>query len=263
LTTTVPRRERTTGTTRQGTRPAWQPLGGVGLIAALVVVLDQLSKAWIVANFGRDASVHGQSLIAGVLDLHYLENTGAAFGQFQGAGWILGVIAVVVIAVILILVPRLHARPEGAPWPLLLALALVLGGALGNLIDRVRVGYVVDFVTPTFARVTLGDTIYQFPTFNVADSSITVGVLLLLVGFLFTGESTHLSSASAAGSPPKEATMADSERPVRMARLPGSGTAPITPLGLAGALAIVGGIWAWAIVKALQGRRKRPKARGR
>jgi signal peptidase II len=262
LTTTAPGRDHAAHAPRQGTRPGWQPLAGVGLIAAVVVALDQIVKAWIVANFGRDASVHGQAIIPGLIDLHYLENTGAAFGQFQGAGWVLAIVAVGVIGVILVLVPRLHARPEGVPWPLLLALALILAGALGNLIDRVRFGYVVDFVTPTFARVTLGDTIYQFPTFNVADSSITMGVLLLLVGFLFTGEGSHPSSDTVAGSTQKEAPMGDTDQPVRLARLPGSSTAPITPLGLAGALAIIGGIWAWAIVKALQAR-SRASARRR
>ena len=136
---------------------------------------------------------------------------------------------------ILVLVPRLHARPEGAPWPLLLALGLVLGGALGNLMDRVRLGYVVDFLTPTFARVTLGNTIYQFPTFNLADSSITVGVLVLLGVLLFTGDSGAPTGSAAPAAPaPREATMADPDAPARMARQPGSGTAPITPLGLAG-----------------------------
>lgn len=245
---------------RRATRPGWQPLAGVGLLAALIVVIDQISKAWIITAFGPGAAVHGQPLIPGVFELHYLENRGAAFGLFQDAGWVLGVVAAGVIGVILVLVPRLHARPEGVPWSLLPALGLVLGGALGNLTDRVRLTYVVDFFTPTFTRVTLGDTIYQFPTFNVADSAITVGVLLLLVSFLFTGEggSPPASAATATGAGPKEMTMADSEdQPVRMARAAGNGLAPITPLGLVGSLVLVGGIWLWAVVKALQGRRKR------
>ena len=61
-------------------------------------MLDQLSKAWIVASFGRDAAVHGQAIVSGVFDLHYLENRGAAFGLFQDAGWVLGAVAAIVIA---------------------------------------------------------------------------------------------------------------------------------------------------------------------
>ncbi len=232
-------------------------------MAGLVVVADQITKALIVAAFGPGAAVHGQAVISGILDLHYLENRGAAFGQFQDAGWVLGLIAAVVSLVILVMVPRLHARPEGVAWHLLLALGLLLGGTLGNLIDRVRLGYVVDFLTPSFARVTLGDTIYQFPTFNVADSSITVGVLVLLVGFLFTGEGGHPAADAAAPAAPKEATMTDATRPVRMARPAGTSTAPITPLGLAGCIALVGGLWAWAVLKSLQARRRKPGARGR
>jgi signal peptidase II len=260
LTTAAPGRDRATlAPPRRGARASWQPLVGVGLIAALIVGLDQITKALIVAAFGPDAPVHGQALIPGIFELRYLENRGAAFGLFQNGGWLLALIAAAVIVVIVVLVPRLHARPEGMPWFLLPALGLLLGGAIGNLIDRVRVGYVVDFLTPTFARVTLGDTIYQFPTFNVADSGITIGVLLLLVGMLFTGEGGHTAAGEAAPgtAAPKEATMAESDRPVRMARLPGENTAPITPLGLVGCLAAVGGIWVWAVVRALQQRRRR------
>lgn len=210
--------------------------------------------------FGRDAAQHGQSIIPGILDLRYLENRGAAFGLFQDGGWVLALIAAGVVVVIVVLVPRLHARPEGVPWLLLLALGLVLGGALGNLIDRVRLTYVVDFVMPTFARVSLGNTIYQFPTFNVADSAITISVLILLVGFLFTGDGGSKpgsTSAVPAAGTAQEAPQAAADQPVRRARTPGSGLAPITPLGLVGSLVLVGGIWVWAVVKALQGRRKR------
>ena len=260
MTTAAPGRDRAaTGSPRRAARASWQPLAGVGLIAGLIVVLDQISKALIVAAFGPDAPVHGQALIPGILDLRYLENRGVAFGLFQNGGWLLALIAATVIGVILVLVPRLHAQPGGVPWFLLPALGLVLGGALGNLIDRVRLGYVVDFLTPTFARVTLGDTIYQFPTFNVADSGITIGVLVLLVGLLFTGEGGHPAAGDTApgAAAPQEASMDDSDRPVRMARLPGESTAPITPLGLAGCLVVVGGLWVWAVVRALQQRRKR------
>jgi len=180
LTTASPGQDRAaTGSPRPATRASWQPLAGVGLIAGLIVVLDQISKALIVAAFGPDAPVHGQALIPGIFDLHYLENRGAAFGLFQNGGWLLALIAAAVIIIIVVLVPRLHARPEGVPWFLLPALGLVLGGALGNLTDRVFRspgvfrGAVVDFISPA-----------HFAVFNLADSAIVCGgILIVLLSF--------------------------------------------------------------------------------
>ena len=230
----------------------WLALGGVSLVALLIVVLDQLSKAWIVQQIGPGAAVHNQPIWPGVLELNYGENRGAAFGLFPDAGWALALIATGVVVVILVLVPRLHARPGGAPWHMLLGLGLVLGGALGNLIDRVRYGYVVDFVTPRFAQITIGDTLYRFPTFNVADSSITVGVGLLLIGFMLLPDSAVPGAAPAPG----ERAMTDTERrPSYVPRGP-QADHPVTPLGLIGALAVVGGIWAWAVMRALRQRRR-------
>ena len=165
-------------------RPAKARRGpaGVFLAALAVVALDRLTKLWVLQQLGPSAGTHHQSLVPGVLDLDFVQNGGAAFGLFPNASWPLAIIAGVVIVAILVLVPRLEVRPGGAPWHLLLALALVLGGAVGNLIDRLQQGYVIDFVTPVFARLTVGGTTYRFPTFNVADSAITVGVIVLLIG---------------------------------------------------------------------------------
>ena len=228
-------------------------LGGVSLVALLIVALDQFSKAWIVDQLGLGAQAHYRPIWSGVLELNYVENRGAAFGLFPDAGWALALVAAVVIVVILVLVPRLHARPGGAPWHMLLGLGLVLGGALGNLLDRVQHGYVVDFITPRFAQITLGDTLYRFPTFNMADSSITVGVSLLLIGFML------LPASAAPGAPPAPGERAMSEPDRRPSYVPRGAQAdhPVTTLGLIGALALVGGIWIWAVMQALRQRRRK------
>src|SRR5205085_7330535 len=111
-------------------------------------------------QIGPAAPVHHQPIWPGVLELDYVQNRGAAFGILPDASWALAAIAAIVVVVILVLVPRLQTRPGGAPWYLLLALGLVLGGALGNLVDRLQNGYVVDFLTPAFARLTVGNTLY-------------------------------------------------------------------------------------------------------
>src|SRR5690606_36683230 len=109
-------------------------------------------------------------IIPGVLDFRFVRNTGASFGFFQGQSNLLTVLALGAIAFLATYYFR-KARNDAL---VALALGLQLGGALGNVIDRLRYGYVVDFID--FPR---------FPTFNVADSSITVGVALLMYALLF------------------------------------------------------------------------------
>lgn len=94
-------------------------------------------------------------------------NTGVAFGMFQGFGGIFTVIAIIVSAAIIYYYPRVPADD----WPLRLAMGLQMGGALGNMIDRLTQGHVTDFIS-----------VGNFAVFNVADSSITIGVAILLLG---------------------------------------------------------------------------------
>lgn len=158
-------------------------------LAAAVVALDQASKAWIVATIGRGQADHTRDLLPGWLVLLYTENTGAAFGLLRDGGWVLGLIALAVAGGILVMAPRLQAAAEG--WQgraLSISLGLVLGGALGNLLDRLTRGFVVDFIRVPVAEITLGTTVYRFPNFNVADSAITVGVALLVLYMLSSGE---------------------------------------------------------------------------
>ena len=129
-------------------------------VAATVLILDQASKAWVVAQLAPGRSV---PLLGSWLSLTLVENTGAAFSVLAHSSALLAAFAAVAAAALWWLSGRLEGR--GAPT----ALGLILGGALGNLVDRLARHAVVDFVN-----------IHVWPAFNVADSAITVGALWLL-----------------------------------------------------------------------------------
>ena len=158
---------------------AARPLSGrVWLALSLVLIgLDQWSKAWVV----RHLSLHVARPILPVLDLTLAYNSGAAFSfladQSGWQRWVLTVLALAVAVLIIGYLGRLEARRQGL---LCAALALILGGALGNLIDRLRLGHVVDFISAHWHG-------HYFPAFNVADSSITIGAALLLIDLLRDG----------------------------------------------------------------------------
>lgn len=140
------------------------------LVALLVVVADQLSKMWIRSNLDV-----GQSLIElGFFRLARVHNTGAAFGLFQDQSFALTIVALIGVAALL-----LYALVFCRRFPYLdnrlgkLALGLVLGGTAGNLIDRLRLGYVTDFID-----------VGVWPAFNIADSAIVVGVIILAYSIL-------------------------------------------------------------------------------
>jgi signal peptidase II len=139
-------------------------------VALGVVGLDQLVKLWIVAHLTPHETVR----VLPVLDVTLTYNRGAAFSFLADASgwqkWFFAALAVAVAAGITLWLKRLEARRQRI---LCLGLTLILGGALGNLIDRVRIGHVVDFILAHWHRV-------YFPwAFNVADSAITVGAVLL------------------------------------------------------------------------------------
>jgi signal peptidase II len=142
------------------------------LVALLVVVADQLTKLWI-RTFSE-----GQPIFqAGFFQIVHIQNTGAAFGLFPGQSLALTIVDFVSVAIILVLVLRFSHR-----FPILenavtrIALALVMGGTVGNLIDRLNTNLegVTDFIS-------LG----PWPSFNLADSAITVGVILLAYSLIF------------------------------------------------------------------------------
>lgn len=152
--------------------------GRIWLLLSLgVIALDQWSKAWVV----RHVTFHAARPILPVLDLTLAYNTGAAFSfladQSGWQRWLLTALALVVAVLIIGYLGRLQARRQGL---LCAALALILGGALGNLIDRLRLGYVVDFISAHWHG-------HYFPAFNVADSSITIGAILLLIDLWLEG----------------------------------------------------------------------------
>jgi len=140
-------------------------------------MVDQSTKAWAVRSlrFGHD-----RTIIKGLLDLIYAENPGIAFGQLQEGGsfarWFFVVLAMAAALAVLfyfLRTPRNDDRVLGA-------CALLLAGILGNLTDRVRMGYVIDFIA-----VHAGS--YHWPTFNVADASISIGALLLAFDLIVSG----------------------------------------------------------------------------
>jgi signal peptidase II len=145
--------------------PAQRPYLIAGLVAG-VVVLDQLTKAWAVSSLA-DGPV---SIIGDMVELRLSRNPGGAFSLLTGFTPLLAVLAVIV-AVVLVRVAQRLTDPV-----MVIALSLVLGGAIGNLLDRV-------FRAPGFLRGEVVDfvRIGEFPSFNVADSAITVGAVLLLV----------------------------------------------------------------------------------
>lgn len=139
----------------------------VAAIMCVVAALDQLTKLW-----ARETLAAGSmTFIPGILDFRLTFNTGAAFSIGQGKGLLFAMVAAAVVVFVFILV----WREPNLPLPLVCSLAAIAGGGLGNMIDRVIAGQVTDFIATTFI---------SFPVFNVADSFVTVGVILTIV-FLF------------------------------------------------------------------------------
>jgi signal peptidase II len=140
-------------------------------VATLVALLDQLTKALVRREMGL---YEAREIIPGLVSLVHGRNVGMAFGIFSGGGLpAQAAVLAIVSGLVLVLVVSHWRRLGEAPLFLRLALALIAGGAVGNLIDRVRLGYVTDFVHVYWRG-------HQWPDFNVADSAITVGIVLLL-----------------------------------------------------------------------------------
>ena len=143
----------------------------------LVVLLDQASKLWIVGHFSLYESL---PVIPGLFNLTYLTNTGAAFGMLAGEQGVWRQVFFVGVAVVaLAAIGFLYRKLRAASVWYAVALGLIAGGAVGNLIDRLRLGSVIDFLD-----VYVG--VHHWPAFNLADSAITVGVaIFLLINFFF------------------------------------------------------------------------------
>jgi signal peptidase II len=139
-------------------------------LAAAVVVFDQLTKAWLTSFLAPGQSVE---VVGDLVRLVHSRNAGGLFGFFQGQALPIALVSMVVVALIVLY----HAR-SGRNLYLSITLGLLLGGALGNLTDRIRLSYVVDFVDAG-----IGDL--RWYTFNVADAAISFAILLLLAASLW------------------------------------------------------------------------------
>jgi signal peptidase II len=138
-------------------------------IAAIIVGLDQWTKWLVRTNIPAGQSWLPDSLqwLSPYARIVHWYNRGAAFGMFQEGSMVFTVLAFIVIAAIIYYYPQVSS----VDWPLRLAMSMQLGGAIGNLIDRLTIGHVTDFIS-----------IGTFPVFNIADSSISVGCVVLLLG---------------------------------------------------------------------------------
>ncbi len=146
------------------------------VIAALVVFLDRISKLWIIAHVKPG---HAIVVIPNVFRLTHVLNTGAAFSMFEGStspalvrNFLIG-FSILAVVVVLLLIWKMGRSLTLTS----IALALILGGAIGNLYDRIRFAYVVDFLEVHIVH-------YHWPDFNLADSAIVVGACLLLLEML-------------------------------------------------------------------------------
>lgn len=143
------------------------------IIAALVVVIDQISK-WLVVAY---VPLYGKINLLPFLDVTHIRNPGAAFGIFRELpeSFRLPLFIVVLIAAVVVIVYFL-SKTGGSDKLLVVSLSLILGGAIGNSIDRFRLRYVTDFIDFHW----FGDPALHWPPFNLSDSAITIGVVLIL-----------------------------------------------------------------------------------
>ncbi len=148
-------------------------------LALLIAVLDQLSKQWASMTLDYNTPL----VFTSFFNFTLLHNTGAAFSFLSESGgwqrWFFGIVALVVSLGIIVWISRLAAEKKLEA----LALALVLGGAIGNLYDRVSLGYVVDFIVFHYEH-------YYWPAFNIADCGITVGAALLILDMFINKDAT-------------------------------------------------------------------------
>ncbi len=133
------------------------------------VILDQITKWLAVVNLKGNESL---SVIGEILHFTYVENTGAAFGMMKDARWIFMAVSTVAIAALVFYLVKFKPKNMLA----VSSVAMIIGGGIGNMIDRIRLGYVIDFI---YVKI------IDFAVFNVADSFVCVGTALLIIYILF------------------------------------------------------------------------------
>ncbi len=150
---------------------SWLKVVWLAVISVICIVLDQLTKYFCVKNIALGDSV---TVIPGVLDFTYIQNRGAAFGSLTGARWVFMIASVVMIVIITCYI--ISSR-NTMSYPAVITLSLIVGGGVGNMIDRIALGYVVDFIDVKFLP-------FWKWIFNIADSFVCVGAFLLVIIFI-------------------------------------------------------------------------------
>lgn len=146
-------------------------------LAAVILVIDQITKYVVVNNIDL---YEVKEVIPGILSWMYIRNTGAAWSILEGQMWFFYIITFAVVIVVIYIMQK-YAKGN---WLFSLGLALILAGALGNFIDRLRLGYVVDMIRLDFMN---------FPIFNVADMSLSIGVAVIILYVLLDEKNKKLS----------------------------------------------------------------------
>ena len=141
------------------------------IAVVILVLLDQGTKLWALTSL---KSIHNMTLAEGFMDLTFVENRGVAFGMFSGQRWFILLLTCVIAAGLVWFYVTLPKKKEY--FPLRGSLVMLLSGAIGNIIDRLFRGYVVDFFEFTF---------FDWPVFNVADIYVVVGVIVMALMLLF------------------------------------------------------------------------------
>lgn len=155
------------------------------LIAAAIFLIDQISKLAVLEYMGRNGHQEQIDIIGSWLRLEFVTNSGAAFGIFQDKTLFFTVVAIIAIPVLIIFhnnIPSENALARNC-------VGLLLGGTLGNLVDRIRLGYVIDFIGAGVGNL-------RWPTFNIADSAFVVGVVILAFYFATSSGKPESESAS-------------------------------------------------------------------
>ena len=150
------------------------------ILFVILVIADQVVKFWVRANIPLGESI---PFLPHIMDLTYTQNTGAAFSILREHTWLLTLLSAVLVVIVALPVARRFITGRLG----LVAATLVLAGGIGNLIDRIALGYVTDMFQTTFM---------DFAVFNVADSCLTIGVVLLVIYVLFCYDKLHKKEAA-------------------------------------------------------------------
>lgn len=157
--------------------PARAGYARLWIIAAVVLVLDQLTKLWVVNSLPASPYINdGITVIPGFFHIIHVYNEGAAWGMFEGFSFVLALLGAIALGAIYYFREQLELR---RPFVQVI-FGLMIGGIIGNMIDRFAYGHVVDFLDFHFGT-------YRYPTFNIADCGITIGVGLYIILTLIEG----------------------------------------------------------------------------